>query len=242
MAKVVPYSNSTESKKEQVSAMFNNIAAKYDKLNQALSLGIHRIWRKKTIALLRETQPKQILDVATGTADFAIEALKLSPDKITGIDISENMLAVGRKKIEEKKLSAKINLLLADSENLPFPDHSFDAITVGFGVRNFENLEKGLSEMNRVLKNNGTLAILEFSKPKAFGIKQLYKFYFNYVCPLIGKMISKDNRAYNYLPESVYAFPDRNELISILQTTGYTNCYYKSLSLGVACIYIGHKA
>lgn len=238
---VIPYKEDLGSKKEQVATMFNNISKKYDFLNHFLSLGIDIIWRKKAIRLLKKQQPKQILDIATGTGDFAITALRLNPDKVTGIDISEGMLAVGREKIKVKGLQNKIELKLGDSENLEFTDNTFDAYTVGFGVRNFENLEKGLTEMLRVLKPDGTAIILEFSKPKAFPIKQLYNFYFNKVLPSIGKLVSKDNSAYTYLPESVDAFPDGEKFVSILSKIGYKSPTAIPLMFGIATIYKANK-
>ena len=180
MSIVTPYKNNSKSKKEQVADMFDNIAPKYDFLNQLLSLGIHKSWRRKSINLLKEFHPKTILDIATGTGDFAIEAIRLNPDKVVGVDISEGMMKLGTEKIKKLGLQNKIELKSGDSENLPFADNSFDAITVGFGVRNFENLEKGIQDIYRVLNNNGTLVILEFSKPKKFPIKGLYNFYFKY--------------------------------------------------------------
>ncbi|MDH5382258.1 MAG: bifunctional demethylmenaquinone methyltransferase/2-methoxy-6-polyprenyl-1,4-benzoquinol methylase UbiE, partial [Cyclobacteriaceae bacterium] len=193
---VVPYKEEKKSKKEQVAHMFDNISGKYDFLNHFLSLGIDIRWRKKAIKFLKNDHPKQILDVATGTGDFAIETLKLNPEKVVGVDISEGMLAVGREKIKKKGLENKIELLSGDSENLPFKDNTFDAVTVAFGVRNFENLELGLAEINRVLKPNGKLVVLEFSKPTKFPFKQLYNFYFKFILPKIGNTISKDRSAY----------------------------------------------
>lgn len=238
---VIPYKENTGSKKEQVATMFNNISKKYDFLNHFLSLGIDIIWRKKAIRLLKDAQPKQILDIATGTGDFAIAALKLNPEKVVGIDISEGMLNVGREKIKKKGLENKIELNLGDSENLAFDNETFDAYTVGFGVRNFENLEKGLTEMLRVLKPNGTAIILEFSKPKAFPIKQIYNFYFNKMLPGIGKLVSKDSSAYTYLPESVDAFPDGKKFIEILTKIGYKNPQTIPLMFGIASIYKASK-
>jgi len=238
---VIPYKENTNSKKEQVATMFNNISNKYDFLNHFLSLGIDILWRKKAIRLLKKSQPKQLLDIATGTGDFAIAALKLKPTKIIGIDISEGMLKVGQEKIKAKGLQNVIELKLGDSENLAFNDSTFDAYTVGFGVRNFVNLEKGLSEMLRVLKPNGTAIILEFSKPKVFPIKQLYNFYFNNMLPSIGKLVSKDNNAYTYLPESVSAFPDGEKFISILTKIGYKNPIAIPLMFGIASIYKATK-
>jgi demethylmenaquinone methyltransferase/2-methoxy-6-polyprenyl-1,4-benzoquinol methylase len=238
---VIPYKENTESKKEQVATMFNNISKKYDFLNHFLSLGIDILWRKKAINLLKETQPKQILDIATGTGDFAIAAIKLNPTKVIGIDISEGMLNVGKQKIKQKGLQEIIELKLGDSEKLEFSDNTFDAYTVGFGVRNFENLEKGLSEMHRVLKPNGTAIILEFSKPKTFPVKHIYNFYFNKMLPGIGKLVSKDNRAYTYLPESVEAFPDGEKFTTILTNIGYKNPVAIPLMFGIASIYKATK-
>jgi len=238
---VIPYKENTETKKEQVATMFNNISHKYDFLNHFLSLGIDILWRKKAIRLLKPSQPKIILDVATGTGDFAIEALKLNPIQIIGVDISEGMLNVGKEKMKVKGVDNIITLEVGDSENLRFETNFFDAYTVAFGVRNFENLEKGLSEMLRVLKPNGTAIILEFSKPKKFPIKQLYHFYFNKILPGIGNLISKDNAAYTYLPESVYAFPDGVNFTSLLPKIGYKNTQAIPLMFGIATIYKANK-
>lgn len=238
---VIPYKEQKGGKKEQVATMFNNISKKYDFLNHFLSLGIDILWRKKAIKLLKPHQPKIMLDIATGTGDFALEALSLNPSKIVGIDISEGMLNVGRKKIQEKGVDEIISLQLGDSENLVFESNYFDAYTVGFGVRNFENLEKGLSEMLRVLKPNGKAIILEFSKPKKFPIKQLYNFYFIKILPFIGKLVSKDNSAYTYLPESVNAFPEGNDFVNILTNIGYKEVKSISLMFGIASIYTGTK-
>lgn len=241
MSTVTPYKDQTTSKKEQVATMFDSIAHRYDFLNQLLSLGIHKGWRKKSIQLLQTQQPKTILDIATGTADFAIEAMRLKPEKVVGVDISSGMLELGRKKIEKLGLQQKIELKLADSENLPFADNSFDAITVGFGVRNFENLEKGIRDMHRVLKPGGRMIILEFSKPRAFFIKQVYTFYFRYITPFIGKIFSKDNSAYRYLPESVNAFPDGEDFLNILRKAGQKEAKAISLTFGIASIYSSTK-
>jgi demethylmenaquinone methyltransferase / 2-methoxy-6-polyprenyl-1,4-benzoquinol methylase len=238
---VTPYKNNSTGKKEQVALMFNNIAHKYDFLNHFLSLGIDILWRKKAIRLLKTGNPKFILDVATGTGDFAIEALSLNPEKITGIDISEGMLEMGRKKILNKGYEKRIELLSGDSENLPFHDEQFDAITVGFGVRNFENLSKGLNEINRVLKTNGTAVILEFSKPKTFPIKQLYNFYFTRLLPFIGNAISKDSSAYTYLPESVSSFPDGLEFAEVMGNAGFKDIKIMPLFFGIATIYKGKR-
>lgn len=239
--KVIPYKDSSDSKKEQVATMFNNIAPKYDFLNQLLSLGIHKGWRKKAIQLLAPKKPKKILDIATGTGDFAIEAMKLQPEKVVGIDISEGMLKLGVEKIHKLQLEKHIELKLGDSENLPFEDNSFDAITVGFGVRNFEHLEKGIAEIYRVLNQGGTLAVLEFSKPKNFPIKQVYNFYFRYITPTVGKIFSKDASAYTYLPESVKAFPDGEDFLNVLRKAGFKECKAMPLTFGIASIYIGNK-
>ncbi len=237
---ITPY-KSTDSKKDQVADMFNNIAPKYDFLNHFFSMGIDILWRKKAVKLLKKEQPKIILDLATGTGDFAFEALSLNPDRIIGMDISEGMLAVGRTKIEKRGLVGKIEMKYGDSENLPLADNEVDAITIGFGVRNFENLEKGLSDMLRVLKPNGTAVILEFSKPKSFPIKQLYNFYFKNIMPILGKIVSKDNAAYTYLPASVEAFPEGNDFVAILNKLGYKETNAKRVSGGIATIYTGRK-
>lgn len=238
---VIPYKEQQGGKKEQVATMFNNISKKYDFLNHFLSLGIDILWRKKAIKLLKPHQPKVMLDIATGTGDFALEALSLKPTKIIGIDISEGMLAVGKDKIKAKGVDSIIDLQLGDSENLPFDNDYFDAYTVGFGVRNFENLEKGLTEMFRVLKPNGKAVILEFSKPKKFPIKQVYNFYFNNILPGIGKLVSKDNAAYTYLPESVNAFPEGEEFVQILSKLGYKEIKNMPLMFGIASIYYASK-
>ena len=221
--------------------MFDNIAGRYDFLNHLLSINIDKLWRKKAIKILRPKKPEYILDVATGTADFAIECVALNPKEIIGIDLSAKMLAVGKVKVSDKNLEDLIALEKGDSENLPYKDNRFDAITVGFGVRNFENLKKGLSEMLRVLKPGGTLAVLEFSKPRVFPVKQLFSFYFHYVCPLIGKVFSKDDRAYTYLPESVESFPEGDVFASILKEVGFKAVQCKSLTFGISSIYIGEK-
>jgi len=238
---VLPYKEKQDSKKSQVAEMFNSISPKYDFLNHFLSVGIDILWRKKAIQLLKPFQPKNILDVATGTGDFAIEALVLQPEKIIGVDISEGMLDFGRQKMAKRKLDHIITLQTGDSENLVFDNNTFDAVIVSFGVRNFENLDKGLASIFRVLKSGAPLVVLEFSKPKVFPIKQLYNFYFKFVLPLLGKIVSKDQRAYTYLPESVAAFPERKEFIHILQSIGYTQCKHISLTFGISSIYLGVK-
>jgi demethylmenaquinone methyltransferase / 2-methoxy-6-polyprenyl-1,4-benzoquinol methylase len=238
----VPYSDSSASKKAQVEQMFDNISGKYDFLNHFLSLGIDILWRKKAVKILKSYSPKTILDVATGTADFAIEALATNPEKIIGIDLSEGMLSKGRVKLKEKKLDHIISLQKGDSENLPFQANSFDAVIVSFGVRNFENLEKGLQNIYNVLKPNAPLIVLEFSKPKKFPIKHLYNIYFKFALPLIGKLVSKDNSAYTYLPESVQQFPDGEDFIHILNKLGYQSCKNIPLTFGISSIYVGHKS
>jgi demethylmenaquinone methyltransferase / 2-methoxy-6-polyprenyl-1,4-benzoquinol methylase len=238
--KIRPY-NSGKEKKEEVAEMFNNIANRYDLLNSILSLGIHKGWRKKCVRLLAKNNPKQILDVATGTADFAIECVKLSPDKIVGIDISDGMLKVGREKIQKLKLEKLITLENGNAETVTFPDNSFDAVVVGFGVRNFQDLEKGLKNLYRMLKPGGTLIVLEFSYPRNFLIKAGYNFYFSYITPVIGKVFSKDTRAYTYLTESVKAFPNNENFVAVLDRVGFKATGYKPLSFGIAAIYKGMK-
>lgn len=238
---VKPYGQDDKTKKQEVAEMFNNISAKYDFLNHFLSLGIDKLWRKKAIKMLKELKPNRILDIATGTGDFAIESLSLKPTEVVGIDISEGMLSKGREKMQQRKVDHIISMRLGDSENLPFEDHYFDALTVGFGVRNFENLEKGLSEMLRVVRPGGKLLILEFSKPKKFPIKQAFGFYSKRLIPFIGKMVSKDKRAYAYLPESVEAFPEGKNFEIILEKLGYKDVKSTLVSGGIATIYSGTK-
>jgi len=239
---VVPYHPDSGTKKEQVADMFNNISKTYDFLNHFLSLGIDVIWRKKAIGELKELQPKLILDVATGTGDFAFEALSiLKPDKIVGVDISRGMLDIAQQKIEKRGLGDHFEVKLGDSEKLPFEANTFDAVTVAYGVRNFEDLEKGLADMQRVLKPGGKAVILEFSKPKAFPVKQLYWFYFNMVTPAIGKLFSKDARAYTYLPESVAAFPAGQDFIGLMEKAGFKNTKCRPLAFGICSIYSGTK-
>ena len=222
--------------------MFDNIAFRYDFMNRFLSAGIDKSWRKKAIRELIELQPKNLLDVATGTADIAIMASSvLKPIDIVGIDISEGMLTIGREKLQQLGLQGKIELLKGDSEAISFNDNSFDAVTVAFGVRNFANLEKGLSEIIRVLRPKGKLVVLEFSRPTVPVIKQLYNFYMNYICPLMGKFFSKNRNAYQYLNKSIKTFPERKNFTSVLDNLGYKNTYCKSLSLGICSIYCGEK-
>lgn len=239
---IVPLKDSELSKKEQVADMFDNIAYRYDFLNRFLSVGIDVLWRKKAIRQLKKLDPKKILDVATGTADVAIMTARiLQPVKITGIDISDGMLNVGRKKVEKLGLKNLIELLNGDSETIKFDDNSFDAVTVAFGVRNFQHLEKGLSEIKRVLKPGGKLVVLEFSKPKAMVIKQLYHVYMTVVAPNMGRLFSKNCNAYKYLDESIKKFPEGKNFTSILDNLGYTHTYCKPLSFGICSIYCGEK-
>lgn len=221
--------------------MFDNIAWRYDFLNHFLSLGVDKRWRRRAIKILKPKGPKKILDVATGTGDFAIEAIKLNPLSITGIDLSRQMLKIGKEKVTRKNLGTIIHLEEGDAENLSFANNTFDAFTVAFGVRNFESLERGLSEMYRILKSGGTGVILEFSKPKNSWIKRLYFFYFYRILPFFGRLFSKDRNAYTYLPDSVGSFPDQKEFISLMRSVGFTETTFKDLSFGIASIYIGSK-
>ena len=238
---VLPYKDQTVGKKEQVAEMFDNISGKYDFLNHTLSLGIDRLWRKKALKFLKEDQPKLILDIATGTGDFAIAALKLNPEKVIGVDISKGMLEVGKEKIKKMGLEDKIELSLGDSEGLEFEENKFDAVIVAFGVRNFEHLEEGLADMYRVMKENAKVVILEFSRPRLFPFKQLYNFYFRWILPKIGRMVSKDQAAYTYLPESVKAFPDGQDFLDVLNKSGFKKTACKSLTFGISSIYTGTK-
>lgn len=238
---IKPYKESSEGKKKQVAQMFNNIARRYDFLNHFLSMGIDRKWRRKAISMLEKEFPMLILDIATGTADLAIESIRLNPEKIYGIDISTDMLEIGRDKIKKKNLQEKIQLFEGDSEDLIFEDNKFDIVTVAFGVRNFQNLRKGLGEMLRVLKPEGTVMILEFSQPTNPLLKKLYNFYSSHVTPKIGKAISKDGAAYTYLNESVNAFPFGSEFCNILTECGYKDVHAKTLTFGVATIYTAKK-
>ena len=238
----LPNKKSQQSKKEQVEEMFNNISPKYDLLNHLLSANIDKLWRKKTIQLLRPWKPQLILDVATGTADFAIAATRIKGAKIVGIDISEGMLEVGRKKVKKKGLTNCIELIKADSENLPFENGKFDAAIVGFGVRNFETLKTGLSEIKRVLKPGGVFYILEFSKPVKTPYKQVYQFYFTKILPFIGRLVSKNSNAYTYLPESVNEFPDGDKFLTILAEVGFVGNKCFPQTFGIASIYEAGKS
>lgn len=238
---ITPYKDSPLGKKEQVAQMFDTISENYDGLNRVISFGIDVKWRKKVLQLVSSTHPEKILDIATGTGDLAILMTRTSAKKIVGLDISAGMLEVGRKKIAARNLSSKIEMILADSENMPFEDHSFDAITVAFGVRNFENLEKGLSEILRVLKPNGIFVILETSNPTKFPYKQGYTFYTKNILPLIGKLFSKDTAAYGYLSESASVFPYGEALNNILIKIGFIDVKAMPQTFGVATIYSASK-
>lgn len=224
-----------------VEQMFNDIAPHYDFLNHFLSGGTDKRWRRKAIRLLAKNNPKNILDIATGTGDFAIAALKLNPEKITGIDISEKMLKIAERKILLKQAQNKISLEKGSSENLPFPGQSFDAVTVAFGVRNFQNLEKGISEMHRVLKEKGVAVILEFSVPSVFLVKQAYLFYFRKILPVVGKAVSKNSTAYSYLPDTVINFPQGEAFVAIIKKSGFDKVRIYRLSGGICSIYLAEK-
>ncbi|MFV0249049.1 MAG: bifunctional demethylmenaquinone methyltransferase/2-methoxy-6-polyprenyl-1,4-benzoquinol methylase UbiE [Tenacibaculum sp.] len=238
---IKPYGNSKLGKKEQVVKMFNSISDNYDKLNRVISLGIDMSWRKKVVKLVGREKPKQILDIATGTGDLALMMAKLKPDRIVGLDISSGMLQIARQKLDKAKLSNKIKLLIGDSENIPFTNNSFDAVTVAFGVRNFENLNNGLSEMHRVLKPGGKLVVLETSNPNKFPLKQGYKLYTNMILPLVGKVFSKDKGAYAYLSKSVNNFPFGKAFNNILLKNGFNNVNNLPVTFGVASIYTAFK-
>ena len=237
--KVTPY-NSEATKKSQVEDMFDNIAPKYDLLNHALSMKIDVLWRNKLVKMMKEDAPQEVLDVATGTGDLAIAVEKGTNAKVVGLDLSQQMLNVGVIKIKKLKLDGKISMQKGDAENLPFEDNRFDAVSVAFGVRNFENLTKGLAELRRVVKENKSVYILEFSKVEGF-LGPFYMFYFKNILPAIGRLVSKDNRAYTYLPDSVNAFPFGEKMKTILLNTGFRKVEYTKLSLGIATIYKATK-
>jgi len=239
--KVTPYKNSDQGKKEQVTKMFDNISKEYDNLNRVISFGIDIKWRNKVVEIVGETNPETILDIATGTGDLAINLTKTSATKIVGLDISDGMLSVGRKKVDKLKLNHRIEMVLADSEKIPFEDASFDAITVAFGVRNFENLETGLSEIYRVLKPGGIFVVLETSIPTKSPYKQGYKFYSTKILPTIGRVFSKDKSAYKYLSDSAASFPYGEAFNNILAKTGFITIENKPQTFGVASIYLAKK-
>jgi len=222
--------------------MFDQISGNYDRLNRLLSVGIDQGWRKKTINGIRDLNPKNILDVATGTGDLAIMTYQmLQPEHIVGLDLSPGMLAIGQKKVNALQLQDRISMVEGDSENLPYESNSFDAATVGFGVRNFENLEQGLKEVHRVLRKGGKFAVLEFTKPRTFIIKDIFRIYFKYILPRIGGILSGDGAAYRYLFNSVQSFPEYEDFVEVMKKQGFSNVSYKPLSLGICCIYIGEK-
>ncbi|WP_299183392.1 bifunctional demethylmenaquinone methyltransferase/2-methoxy-6-polyprenyl-1,4-benzoquinol methylase UbiE [uncultured Chryseobacterium sp.] len=239
MKQVTPY-NSEATKKSQVEDMFDNIAPKYDLLNHVLSMKIDVLWRNKLVKWMKNDNPQEVLDVATGTGDLAITIEKGTHAKVIGLDLSQQMLNVGVIKIKKLKLDGKISMQKGDAENLPFEDNRFDAVSVAFGVRNFENLTKGLAELRRVVKDNKSVYILEFSKVEGF-LGPFYMFYFKNILPAIGRLVSKDNRAYTYLPDSVNAFPFGEKMRQILLDTGFKKVEYKKLSLGIATIYKATK-
>jgi demethylmenaquinone methyltransferase / 2-methoxy-6-polyprenyl-1,4-benzoquinol methylase len=241
MSTVKPY-YSEGNKKEQVATMFDNIAYRYDFLNHFLSLGIDKIWRKKAIRELASVSPKKIIDIATGTGDLALKAMVLNPSEIVGIDISEEMLTYARQKVQKAGKEGIIRFEKGDSEQIHYPDQTFDAAMVAFGVRNFENVQMGLNEIYRVLAPAGMVVVLEFSRPQNFLIRIVYDFYFLKIVPFLGKIFSKDNRAYNYLPESVAAFPSGISFLQYLEKAGFAECKCKSLTFGIASIYSGRKA
>ena len=241
MSKVKPYKNSDSSKKEQVTKMFDNISKEYDNLNRVISFGIDVKWRKKVVKLVKDTNPETILDIATGTGDLAINLSETNANKIIGLDISDGMLEVGRQKIKKKELSTTIEMILGDSEDLPFKDNTFDAITVAFGVRNFEHLDKGLAEILRVLKPNGIFVILETSVPTKTPFKQGHRIYTKYIMSAIGRIFSKDQSAYSYLSESASKFPYGEALNNILREIGFIDVKDYPQTFGVATIYTSSK-
>jgi demethylmenaquinone methyltransferase/2-methoxy-6-polyprenyl-1,4-benzoquinol methylase len=241
MSEVKPY-RPEGSKKEQVAAMFNAISPKYDALNRILSAGIDQSWRRKTLREIRATGALKLLDVATGTADLALALAKGIPgSKVVGVDISSGMLEVGRSKVRANDLEGRVRLDLGDGEQLPYEESSFGAVTVAFGVRNFENLEQGLRDMRRVLEPGGTLAVLEFSQPTAWPLRSLYLFYFKNILPRIGRMVSKDASAYTYLPNSVQAFPYGEAFAAKLREAGFQSVRVRPLSFGIASLYLAIK-
>ncbi len=241
METIKPYNEADSTKKGEVRTMFNTIAPRYDLLNHLLSFGIDKLWRKRAIATLKDIAPHHIIDVATGTGDFAIKAQQTLGCKVTGTDLSAGMLSVAKEKVESKNLSDYITLQEADSEQLPFADNTFDAVTVAFGVRNYGDLDKGLSEMARVIKPGARMVVLEFSKPTMFPFKQLYLFYFKHILPFMGGLVSHDQKAYEYLPQSVLAFPDGEEFEKHMRQANIKPVKRISQTLGIATIYVGEK-
>lgn len=238
---IKPY-NADEEKSVQVEKMFDNIAHAYDRLNHTLSLGIDKSWRRKAIAWLKPFHPQKIMDVATGTGDFALQAYKvIRPESLIGTDISEGMMNVGRDKVKKAGLEAHISFAKEDCTSLTFDDSSFDAVTVAFGIRNFDNLDKGLSEIHRVLTDNGKLVILELSTPEKFPMKQLYKIYSKVIIPVLGKLLSKDKSAYKYLPQSISAFPQGEVMKNIIKKAGFSEVDFKRLTLGICTFYMATK-
>ena len=238
---VKPYKSSSLSKKEQVAEMFDNVSGRYDLLNRLMTFGLDVSWRRQVVSIVAKKNPEKILDIATGTGDFAIMLAKLKPEKIIGLDLSKGMLEIGKNKVKAKKLDHIIEMVLGDSEQLPFKDDYFDAITVGFGVRNFEDIDKGLQEICRVLKPGGNFVVLETAQPEKFPMKQLYRFYAKYIIPVLGKILSKDKSAYTYLPESASKFPYGKIFNNILIKNGFNNATDKPLTFGVASIYTATK-
>lgn len=240
--KINPYSSDSRSKSEQIKTMFDNIAPAYDFMNRAMTFGIDRCWRRKAVDMLAKTSPREILDVATGTGDLAmLLARRIKESKVTGLDLSEGMIAVGRKKVGEAGLEERISLQCGDCLNMPFEENSFDAVTVAYGVRNFENLFQGYREMLRVLRPGGTINVIELSTPTSPIVKPLYKFYTRYIIPTVGRMVSKDVRAYAYLPESIAAVPQRQAMTSLMSEAGFINTSYRTLTFGTCCIYTATK-
>lgn len=237
-----PYADDQRSKSLQVRTMFNNIAPAYDFMNRCMTFGIDRLWRRKAVSLLKSDAPRRILDVATGTGDLAIRLSRTFPQaQITGIDLAEEMLAIGQKKIDQAGLANRIHLQAADCLDLPFESDTFDCVTVAYGVRNFEHLLEGYREMHRVLRPGGTLCVIELSTPSSSIVKPFYKFYTRCIIPMVGRLVSSDSRAYSYLPESIAAVPQRSAMTSLMQQAGFTHAAYRSLTLGVCCIYIAKK-
>jgi demethylmenaquinone methyltransferase/2-methoxy-6-polyprenyl-1,4-benzoquinol methylase len=231
----------TGKQKQYVRSLFDSIAYRYDLLNHLLSGGVDFYWRRKALKHLVTLQPKKILDVATGTADFAIATMRLQPENVVGVDIAEEMLKIGREKIAQRKLANIITLRSGEAENLPFEAGTFDAAVVAFGARNFENLEKGLQEMRRVLRSGGKIVVLEFSRPRIFPFKQIYFFYFTTILPLIGRVVSRHEEAYTYLPDTVMSFPDGEAFMGVLHSVGFTNVSEERLTFGIATVYEGLK-